>query len=47
MNGHKYSYDHLIIATGSTPNRIPFKGIELENIFVLRTIDHAAEIDAG
>lgn len=46
-DGAKHEYDHLIVATGSTPNRIPVKGSGLKGIFVMRTVEDTAAIDAA
>lgn len=42
--GAEHKYDHLILATGSSPSRLPIEGANLSNVFVLRTVDHAAEL---
>lgn len=36
-----YSYDKLVIATGASPVKPPLPGMELENIFFMRTPDDA------
>ena len=36
--GKKYGYDSLIVATGGTVFRPPVKGVDLKNVFVVRTI---------
>ncbi|KAI9825032.1 MAG: hypothetical protein M1826_007110 [Phylliscum demangeonii] len=37
--GKTYAYNHLILATGGTPKRLPLPGFkELKNIFTLRTV---------
>lgn len=46
-NGDKIEYEQLIVATGASPNRLPVDGADLENIFVLRTVEHSAAIDKG
>ena len=38
------SYDKLVIATGATPIRPPFEGMNLKNIFVLKTIEDGISI---
>lgn len=38
------SYDELLIATGAEPIIIPFPGMELQNIFTLKTIPDADKI---
>lgn len=40
----KHHFSQLIIATGATPSRPPFKGIDLDNIFTLRTVEDALKI---
>lgn len=40
----KYEFDKLIIATGASPIKPPFKGLDLENIFTLRSIEAAVQI---
>jgi NADPH-dependent 2,4-dienoyl-CoA reductase/sulfur reductase-like enzyme len=39
-----YSYDKLIIATGASPVKPPFPGLNLENIFTLRSVESADQI---
>lgn len=46
-NGDKIEYEQLIVATGASPNRLPVDGASLQNIFVLRTVEHSAAIDKG
>lgn len=43
-DGKKFSYDKILIATGSFPKRVECKGIDKKGIFVLRTIDDAKKI---
>ncbi|KDE09563.1 hypothetical protein MVLG_00458 [Microbotryum lychnidis-dioicae p1A1 Lamole] len=43
--GNSVSYEKLILATGSNPNRIPVDGSKLGNIFVLRTIEDTKQIN--
>ena len=38
------NYDDLVIATGAAPFQLPIDGIELNNIFNLRTVSDAVEI---
>lgn len=38
-SGCQYSYDHLILATGSSPFVPPIKGTDLPGVFVYRTIE--------
>ncbi|MFD2099103.1 nitrite reductase large subunit NirB [Flagellimonas iocasae] len=53
ISGKSYSYDYLVIATGSVPFVPPIKGVEKEGVFVYRTIEdledmlsYAAQIKA-
>lgn len=39
-----YKYDKLIIATGASPIAPPFTGLELDNIFTLRSVESADQI---
>jgi len=41
---HTISYDHLVLATGASPVLPPLPGIELGNIYPLRTIENAEDI---
>jgi len=41
---YKESYDKIILSPGAEPVKPPFKGIELENIFNLRTIPDSERI---
>lgn len=43
--GESVSYDHLVLATGGQPTRLPLDGVNLGNIFVLRTIDDTKDIN--
>lgn len=45
VNGRDYSYDSLILATGSTPFMPPFKGKELSGIHSIWTWEDIAEIN--
>lgn len=45
--GKTIGYDHLLLATGATPTRIPVKGADLGNVFVLRSIDDTKAINAA
>jgi nitrite reductase (NADH) large subunit len=44
-NGKEYSYDSLVLATGSTPIMPPFKGKELSGIHTIWTIEDIIEIN--
>ncbi|WP_318345482.1 nitrite reductase large subunit NirB [Flagellimonas baculiformis] len=53
ISGASYSYDYLVLATGSAPFVPPIKGVEKEGVFVYRTIEdlegmlaYAAQIKA-
>ena len=46
QNGKRCSYDHLILATGSSPFVPPIKGTDLEGVFVYRTIEDLEAIRA-
>ena len=41
------SYDALVLASGSVPRRLPIEGGELENVYTLRYVQDAKNIDAG
>ncbi|MDE7260707.1 MAG: FAD-dependent oxidoreductase [Oscillospiraceae bacterium] len=47
----EYGYDKLVIATGASPFVPPIKGLDLKNVFVMRTPDDAiglrAAVEAG
>ena len=43
---YKESYDKIILSPGAEPVKPPFKGIELDNIFNLRTIPDSEHIKA-
>ena len=47
----EYAYDKLVIATGATPFVPPIQGLDLKNVFVMRTPDDAiglrAAVEAG
>ena len=49
LDGGKESiaYDKLVLATGAMPSRLPIDGADLENVFVLRGVQHAQKIDAA
>ncbi len=44
QNGDTFSYDALIIATGSRPRALPIEGAELAQVFSLRGIDDVDQI---
>ncbi|KAG2182084.1 hypothetical protein INT43_007011 [Umbelopsis isabellina] len=37
-NGDEWKYDYLVLATGGWPRKIPIPGVDLENVFTLRTV---------
>lgn len=39
QSGSRYAYDHLVLATGSSPFVPPIKGTDLDGVFVYRTIE--------
>lgn len=44
QNGDAYSYDALVIATGSRPRDLPIEGADLKQVFSLRGIDDVDQI---
>jgi NADPH-dependent 2,4-dienoyl-CoA reductase/sulfur reductase-like enzyme/nitrite reductase/ring-hydroxylating ferredoxin subunit len=46
-DGGKLEYSKLVLALGGTPKRLPMDGFDLENVFVLRSVEHAGEIVAA
>ncbi|GJN92313.1 hypothetical protein Rhopal_005343-T1 [Rhodotorula paludigena] len=46
-SGDKATYDHLILATGATPTKIPLDGIDLGNIFTVRGVADAEAITSA
>ncbi|CAB5376388.1 unnamed protein product [Rhizophagus irregularis] len=44
-NGEKLKYSSLIIATGAHPRSIPIPGIDLKNVYYLRTYDDYKNIE--
>ncbi|HBD09149.1 MAG TPA: NAD(P)/FAD-dependent oxidoreductase [Syntrophobacteraceae bacterium] len=44
VNGKVYPYDKLLIATGADPRRIKADGLELKNIFFMRTETHVRQM---
>jgi len=47
VNGKVYLYDKLLIATGADPRRIKADGLELKNIFFMRTENHVRQMLAA
>ena len=47
LNGRRFSYDHLIFATGSTPFVPPIPGRDLPGVFVYRTVEDLQAIIAA
>jgi nitrite reductase (NADH) large subunit len=47
VNGKAYPYDKLLIATGADPRRIKADGLELKNIFFMRTETHVRQMLAA
>ena len=45
-SGKSYTYDYLILATGSVPFVPPISGVEKEGVFVYRTIEDLEEMMA-
>ncbi|KAF8525825.1 hypothetical protein BU17DRAFT_83310 [Hysterangium stoloniferum] len=45
--GEKVSYEHLVLATGGSPRRLPLPGFDSENVFTLRHVQDAQKIDAA
>jgi len=46
-DGKTYNYDSLVVATGGNVFRPPVKGIDLENVFTVRTINDGKKIEAA
>ncbi|KAK9895956.1 hypothetical protein P389DRAFT_196070 [Cystobasidium minutum MCA 4210] len=46
-DGQTFGYEHLILATGADPTKIPVEGKDLGNIFLLRTIDDTKAINSA
>jgi NADPH-dependent 2,4-dienoyl-CoA reductase/sulfur reductase-like enzyme/nitrite reductase/ring-hydroxylating ferredoxin subunit len=45
-DGSTVAYDHLLLATGAEPIRLPLRGIELPHVFTLRTLADSRAIIA-
>ena len=45
--GERVPYGTLVLATGGTPRKLPIDGVELGNVFTLRGVEDAKNIDAG
>jgi len=43
----KIRYDTLVLAVGSVPKKLPVEGVDLGNVFVLRQVGDAKNIDAA
>ncbi|XP_028893898.2 apoptosis-inducing factor 3 isoform X2 [Zeugodacus cucurbitae] len=43
-NGDEVKYDQLLIATGLSPRKPPVQGVDLKNVFTLRTYEDARSI---
>ena len=39
VSGAVFDYDHLVLATGSVPNKIPVPGADLEGVMYFRNLD--------
>ncbi|WP_422410726.1 MULTISPECIES: NAD(P)/FAD-dependent oxidoreductase [unclassified Endozoicomonas] len=42
--GQCFDYDHLVLATGSLPNRIPVPGADLEGVMAFRNLDDVEQM---
>ena len=40
-------YDHLVLAPGGAPRKLPIEGVNLGNVFTLRHAQDAKVIDEG
>ena len=45
-SGESVAYDHLVLATGTRPRRPAWPGMELEGVYLLRTVEDARRIRA-
>ncbi len=46
MDGRRYRYDRLLLATGGSANVPPIEGVDLDGVFTLRTVEDADRIRA-
>lgn len=46
-DGSSISYGKIILSTGGSPNMPPVDGKDLDNIFLLRTLEHTKKINAA
>jgi NADPH-dependent 2,4-dienoyl-CoA reductase/sulfur reductase-like enzyme len=44
-NGATINYNNLVIATGGDPRVLPFPGFDLRNIFVMRNVEDAHNVE--
>ncbi|KAG2182838.1 hypothetical protein INT44_005819 [Umbelopsis vinacea] len=42
--GDKWTWNHLVLATGGWPRKIPIPGVDLSNVFTLRTVHNNNDI---
>lgn len=45
--GLEFDYDHLVLATGSLPNKIPVEGADLEGVMAFRNLDDVEKMLSG
>jgi len=43
----KVPYEHLVLATGGVPRRLPIPGFDSKNVYTLRHVQDAQKIDDG